>query len=205
MVTEKNKRCLMSADERRTQIVAKATCLFARHGFAGTTSAALARACGVSEALIYKLFKNKQGLYSAIVEHKLATWDPLDLDPADPRDLEAVLTGLAERICAQTSKDPDFVRLLYYSELGESDVAQLFLDVRAGESIASLEALFERRRAAGALRDDLDPEACAAAFLGMAWHYAIGVHVFDRQRLFAAEQGEMIRTFAAVFSRGLSA
>lgn len=205
MVDEKNKRCLRSAEERKAHIVCKAACLFARRGFAGTTSAALAKACGVSEALIYKLFKNKQGLYQAIVEQMLESWDPLELDPADPRALEEVLTDLAQRIFAQTAKEPDFVRLLYHSELDQSEVAGLFLDVRAGQSLGALAGYLARRRDLGELRDDLEPEMCAASFLSMCWHYAIGLHVFDRGRWFPGNQPELIRTFSAIFSGGLRA
>ncbi|HAE49031.1 MAG TPA: hypothetical protein DCK97_16560 [Tistrella mobilis] len=205
MVGEKNKRCLMSAEERKAHIVCKAACLFARRGFAGTTSAALAKECGVSEALIYKLFKNKQGLYQAIVEAMLRSWDPLELDAEDPRELEAVLTDIAERIFAQTKGEPDFVRLLYHSELDQSEVAALFLDVRAGQSLGALAGYFSRRRDLGELRDDLDPRMCAASFLSMTWHYAIGLHVFDRGRWLPGDEPELIRTFAAIFSGGLRA
>lgn len=205
MVTEKNKRCLMSAEERKAQIVCAAACLFARRGFVATTSAALAKACGVSEALIYKLFKNKQGLYRAIVEAMLERWDPLEVDAEDPRELEELLTDLGRRIFAQTRAEPDFVRLLYHSELDQSEVAPLFLEVRAGQSLRSLEGYLARRRDLGELRGDLDPKMCAASFLSMAWNYAIGLHVFDRGRYFPGDEPELIRTFAAIFSGGLRA
>src|SRR2546430_12777737 len=56
----------LSAEERREAIVKAALPLFARKGFANTTTRELAEAAGVSEALIYKHFPSKESLYAAI-------------------------------------------------------------------------------------------------------------------------------------------
>jgi len=56
----------LSAEQRRTAIVKAALPLFARKGFANTTTRELAEAAGVSEALIYKHFPSKESLYAEI-------------------------------------------------------------------------------------------------------------------------------------------
>jgi AcrR family transcriptional regulator len=56
----------LSAEERRQAIVKAALPLFARKGFASTTTRELAEAAGVSEALIYKHFPSKESLYAEI-------------------------------------------------------------------------------------------------------------------------------------------
>src|SRR5438445_12861525 len=56
----------LSAEERREAIVTAALPLFARKGFANTTTRELADAAGVSEALIYKHFPSKESLYAEI-------------------------------------------------------------------------------------------------------------------------------------------
>ena len=56
----------MSAEQRREAIVTAALPLFARKGFANTTTRELAEAAGVSEALIYKHFPSKESLYAEI-------------------------------------------------------------------------------------------------------------------------------------------
>ena len=45
-------------------------CLFARNGFSGTTTREIARAAGVNEAIIFRFFPHKDGLYAAILERK---------------------------------------------------------------------------------------------------------------------------------------
>jgi AcrR family transcriptional regulator len=56
----------MTGDERRSAIVKSVLPLFAKRGFASTTSREIAEAAGVSEALIYKHFPSKESLYAEI-------------------------------------------------------------------------------------------------------------------------------------------
>lgn len=53
--------------ERRAAIIDAVLPLFARKGFAATTTKEIAQAAGVSEALIFKHFPSKAALYEAIV------------------------------------------------------------------------------------------------------------------------------------------
>jgi AcrR family transcriptional regulator len=57
----------LRADERRNAIVEAATKVFADNGFHGTTTRELAKAAGVSEALLYKHFPSKESLFSAML------------------------------------------------------------------------------------------------------------------------------------------
>ena len=57
----------LDSDERRKAIVAAAVPLFARKGFAGTTTKELAEAAGISEALLFRHFPSKKQLYSEIL------------------------------------------------------------------------------------------------------------------------------------------
>lgn len=57
----------LDSDERRKAIVAAAVPLFARKGFAGTTTKELAEAARISEALLFRHFPSKKHLYSEIL------------------------------------------------------------------------------------------------------------------------------------------
>jgi AcrR family transcriptional regulator len=56
----------LSSEERRAAIVHAVRRVFAEKGFDGTTTRELAEAAGVSEALLYKHFPNKEALYLAM-------------------------------------------------------------------------------------------------------------------------------------------
>lgn len=75
----------LDSDERRKAIVAAALPLFARNGFAGTTTKELAEAANISEALLFRHFPSKKHLYAEILQlgcegdpalERLATLDP---------------------------------------------------------------------------------------------------------------------------------
>ncbi|HVC92904.1 MAG TPA: helix-turn-helix domain-containing protein [Pirellulales bacterium] len=56
----------LTCDERRAAIIDAVRRVFAEKGFDGTTTRELAAAAGVSEALLFKHFPNKEALYSAM-------------------------------------------------------------------------------------------------------------------------------------------
>ena len=60
------RKARLSAEDRKTAIVKAALPLFARKGYAETTTKDLARAAGVSEPLLYKHFPSKEALYLEI-------------------------------------------------------------------------------------------------------------------------------------------
>ncbi len=62
----KTRATKLSAAERRDAIVKAVREVFAEKGFHGTTTRELARAAGVSEALLFKHFPSKEALYAAM-------------------------------------------------------------------------------------------------------------------------------------------
>src|SRR5438128_3823000 len=66
----------LSSEERRAAIIKAVRRLFADRGFHGTTTRALAEEAGVSEALLFKHFPNKEALYSAMLMSCCQSQDP---------------------------------------------------------------------------------------------------------------------------------
>lgn len=66
MLSSPTKR--LSSDERREAIIRTALKVFSERGFHGTTTKALAKEAGVSEALIFRHFPSKGELYAAMQE-----------------------------------------------------------------------------------------------------------------------------------------
>src|ERR1700754_1323875 len=73
----------MASDERREQILHVAMRLFSEHGFRGTTTKEIAQAAGVSEAMVFRHFANKNELYRAIIDHKACAGEQFQ----DPREM----------------------------------------------------------------------------------------------------------------------
>ena len=60
----------MSTADRRQQIIDTARTVFATRGFRGATTREIAAAAGITEAVIFQHFADKQALYDAILEQK---------------------------------------------------------------------------------------------------------------------------------------
>lgn len=125
-------RTRLDSEERRRAIVEAALPLFARKGFAGATTKAIARAAGVSEALVFQHFPSKAALYREILAQGCAG-DP-DLGPFDGLEPSTITLGrMVRRLlgCFVLGEDGDPVerdtrhRLLVNSFLDDGEYARL--------------------------------------------------------------------------------
>ncbi|QTE00269.1 TetR/AcrR family transcriptional regulator [Streptomyces cyanogenus] len=58
----------MSAEERRESVIRAATAEFARGGYHGTTTEAIAKRVGVSQPYLFRLFPGKKAIFLAVAE-----------------------------------------------------------------------------------------------------------------------------------------
>jgi len=62
----------LSSDERRRQILVAALAVFGTHGYEGATTDEVARAAGVSQPYVVRLFGSKENLFLATIQDALA-------------------------------------------------------------------------------------------------------------------------------------
>jgi AcrR family transcriptional regulator len=62
------KRSLSTADERREDVLEAAMSVFAERGYLGTPTMAVAKAAGISQAYLFRLFPTKDDLVLAVVQ-----------------------------------------------------------------------------------------------------------------------------------------
>ncbi|MQS12744.1 TetR/AcrR family transcriptional regulator [Streptomyces kaniharaensis] len=79
----------MSAEERRESVIRAAMIEFARGGYRGTSTEAIARRVGVSQPYLFRLFPSKQAIFEAAADRCIEeTWRVFD-------EASAGLTGEA--------------------------------------------------------------------------------------------------------------
>src|ERR1700730_9798874 len=119
----------LDSDKRRQAIVDAAVPLFARKGFAGTTTRELAEAAGISEALLFRHFPSKQLLYREILQQLGCQGDPaleqLAILPASTATLVGMVRFMVRRCVPgsdidRTELDPR-LRLVLHSCLEDGD------------------------------------------------------------------------------------
>lgn len=135
MPTVKKPRRL-SGDERRAAIIRAVRRLFADKGFDGTTTRELAKAAGISEALLFKHFPNKEALYSAMqlaccAEQTPGLMERLKALKPSAATLVVMVHLLVSRIVGRQPPADDeeavHIRLILRSLMEDGDFARLFL------------------------------------------------------------------------------
>jgi TetR/AcrR family transcriptional regulator len=165
----------MSEIETSDSILDAAEELFARQGFAATTTKQIGSAAGVNPALIHYYFGNKEGLYRALLRRLFESiiargGQQLAARPAPDAAVRA-LVGIQSDIMVE---HPSFPRLLA-RELVDQGMTH------AGEYVARLsDTLFRRLcelirggQEAGLFRRDMDPRFAAVSVVSLVPYFHI--------------------------------
>jgi len=165
----------MSAAKRREAILSAVAPLFATHGLAGVTTRRLAEAAGVSEALLFRHFPDKQALYAAACARDPAYGQVADLLPPDlpPSTRRLVITvhRLADLLLARHSDLA--ARRLCHSLLDDGHLARRQLDELARELFPALSADLQAAQDHG----DLEPPPGGNVDLWLLHHLLWGVQL----------------------------
>src|SRR5881392_1568471 len=115
-----------SAEERREEILGAALVEFAAHGFDGGSTEAIARAVGISQPYVFRLFGTKKELFMATVERcLLGTLEMMRTASAGLRGedvLRAIADAYAERLA-----DPTYLhaQMQSYAACGDPDIREV--------------------------------------------------------------------------------
>src|SRR4051794_17892086 len=87
----------MTAGERRADVLRTAVAEFARTGFQGTSTEDVARAAGISQPYLFKMWPTKKALFIALVEHGFARVRQAFVDAVGEATGEDALARMGER------------------------------------------------------------------------------------------------------------
>ncbi len=199
----------MSGDERRSQILQIAIGLFSQKGFSGTTTKEIAAAAGVSEAMVFRHFANKDELYSAILDHKACNrtfQNPFEEigEKIKAKDDYGVFYTMALNALDHHSEDCGFLRLMLHSALEDHDLARMFFESFITDVYKFLGGYIRQRQADGAFRA-IEPHVVVRAFVGMFVHHSLNNLLWDKeQKLLKISNEEAAKNFAEILLRGIT-
>jgi AcrR family transcriptional regulator len=202
----------MKGDERRDQILATAVNLFSRNGFRGTTTKEIAKAAGVSEAMVFRHFATKEALYGAILDDKSCREDVSKFPWEDNVALQeamakgddfGVFYNLAFSALEKHQANVNFMRLIFYSALEEHELAARFFRDFVERVYDFIGDYISRRQNEGAFRD-IEPRVAVRAFLGMLIHHSLNNILWDKERrVLDISNEDAARNFAEVLLHGI--
>jgi AcrR family transcriptional regulator len=162
----------MSADERRESVIRAAMHEFARGGYYGTSTEAIAKRVGVSQPYLFRLFPNKQAIFLAATVRCMDDIRSVFAEAAEGQPGEEVLRVMAEAYMRLIADRPEVLQM----------------QLQANVTVAAAEAAGEPEFG----------EAVRAGWMEL-WdtvHLALGADV-DQTTQFMA-YGMLINTLAAI-------
>jgi AcrR family transcriptional regulator len=180
------------SDQQRRQLLPVLCGAFSELGYRRTTTAELARRCGVRENILYRLWADKKAMFLAAIEdifsRRAETWQRLLAEAADPHEA-------AERLIAYEARHQGefgFFRVVF-AALNETDDAAiraaLVCMYRRFHQLVRKQ--IESFRSPQSADSSLAPDAAAWALLGLATMSNVIRHLDllkpqQRERMFAA-------------------
>lgn len=151
----------LSRDPKSTKrrILVAALHEFALHGFAGARVDSIARRAGTNKRMLYHYFTDKDGLFCAVLRHKISERARTVAEAAAGRESE--LAPWFEQNC----RDTDWVRLLAWESLQPSRGKIMDEAQRRKHTLKAIQRIKDRQ-AAGSLIKGVEPQflqLCLAA------------------------------------------
>ena len=178
---------------------------FSRKGFEGTTTKEIAVAAGVTEAIIFRHFPNKQALYTAVLDYKhesaeMQGWLAKSKECMDRNDDVGLFRAIVSIIIESYRRDARCQRVLFYAAL-EGNEAGLAHHRQLSIPVYELLCQYIRRRQREGALLDYNPGLILAAIAGMATHYAMMTEMFGFRPDHSVEQ--VTDTFTRIMMSGI--
>jgi AcrR family transcriptional regulator len=192
----------LEGDARRAQIVGIARRLFAEGGYRSTTTRQLARAAGVSDALMYRHFESKEDVLRAVVDQGLDGFATMGEAAAVGRDrpLAERLMNLGRAFLEVLDVQVDLLVLFVSEHQLLADDARLvgFIDLAASGFGAEVAA----RAQAGEVRDDIDGYRFARSFMGSLVSFVILQRALGMDRVHPVAPEDYLADLVDLYVRG---
>ncbi|MFJ3722136.1 TetR/AcrR family transcriptional regulator [Streptomyces sp. NPDC090045] len=101
----------MSADERRESVIRAAMHEFARGGYYGTSTEAIAKRVGVSQPYLFRLFPNKPAIFLAAAERCMRDTRAVFAEAAEGLHGEEATLAMANAYSRLIAEDPDKLQM----------------------------------------------------------------------------------------------
>lgn len=198
---QKGKR--IPAEERKQQITKAAMKVFATKGFRGTRTKDIAKAAGVSEAMVFKFFKNKDDLYSAIISGNVKDQSKEISDiQLNVNNFSTVLKDFILHVIENNEKDSSFIRLMLYSSLEEHKLAHNFIKTHLLGEVEEFTKAIEKGIKDNEYRK-VNPKFTAQLFHYLVAGYCIERFVLDKNKNNSFGNEEVAENMADILLNGL--
>lgn len=176
--------------DKAKQILHGALPEFLNHGYTRTSMDRVASSAGVSKQTLYSYYKDKEGLFTALIKHitcqkfQLVWSEPLQGEP------ELVLRELGTRLLSNINDEEylNFIRLIVAESGTRPDLSQLFLAQVAKPATKILTNYFQEHPQL----NFSDPEATARVFIGSLIYLIISQELLHGKEIMEMESDRFV-------------
>lgn len=157
------------AQVRRQQLIDAALHQFAEKGYDGAPIRDIARAAGVTEALVYHYFRNKEHLFEEVI--KARSFAPIlrrVLDEAGDAHPGEVLHRVLREFIDMMRDNASMARM-FIIEFMRHPVCARYFRAMVEDNTDNLTRYLKEQQQRGVFRADVDAETVAGMLLGMAF------------------------------------
>jgi AcrR family transcriptional regulator len=171
------------AQVRRQQLIDAALHQFAEKGFDGASIRDIAHAAGVTEALVYHYFRNKEHLFEEML--KARSFAPVLRRVLDEAGDEASPAQVLHRVLQEfldMMYDNASMARMFIIEFMRNPICHKYFRAMLEDNTANLARYLQHQQQRGVFRADVDAQAVAGMLLGLAFavFFAWG-HVPERE------------------------
>lgn len=166
----------------RERILSAAIRAFSEVGYAGATTAGIARDAGVTQPLVHHHFGSKDGLWRAAADAVFSNI-PRIVSPPDDLSPRETITAIVERFVRFVAAHPEVTRIIAREGAAPSPRLDYLLKQYLHEPFREVVDLVRAAQNAGIVTADIRPELVLFLVLGA------GSHLFDVSALAQRSQG----------------
>ncbi len=203
------KKKRFSHEQRRKHIISVASNLFAEKGFNGVRTKEIAELAGVSEALVFKHFRNKEELYKAALHNLFVSLAfPYTIDDLLEMDDDFVaFRTLAFDLIKHKTEDPKAVRLAIFDALddGQNPYGMIHRP-EAVKAPHDLIARYIQRRMDDGKFKKINPQIAAQLFIiQVVFMYVLSKKLSISGPALLVPDEEVVDTLVSIFLNGIKA
>jgi AcrR family transcriptional regulator len=178
----RRQRAAVPGQDGRERILTAAIRAFSEVGYAGTSTAEIARVAGVTQPLIHHHFGSKDGLWRAAIDTVFSNVPRIvtHLDASSPR---ATVIDILDRFVRFVAAHPEVTRIIAREGAAPSPRLDYLLKRYLHEPFREVVDLLRAAQTAGVVAPEIRPELALFLILGA------GSHLFDVSALAQRSQG----------------
>jgi TetR/AcrR family transcriptional regulator len=201
-VSRKQNQTIPQARDAQTvrELLAVAAAEFSTRGFAGARLEEIARAAGITRAMIYYYFGGREGLYVAVLEDAYrAIWQAEHAIDTSGQGPEDALRKLVEFRVGYYIRNPTFVALVSIENQHEARYLKRSRStvLAAAPSLEHTAAVLARGQAAGLFRKDVDVVDLYQVIVSLGFFNVSNRHTFGAIFGRSASDAAHVRRFVS--------